>query len=272
MNRARLVSQLEIFSSTPVGGAKENPILFVHGAFTGGWIWAEYFLPYFASRGYSAYALSLRGHGGSEGYERLPWISLGDFVEDLEQVIGALGKTPILVGHSMGGMVVQKYLERASKSVPAVVLMASVPPDGLLSCSLWLALNDPLLFYEISLIQFGGPRFATPRAARRAIFSADMPEERVRRYFYNMQAESQRVMFDMSWLVLPQHRLLRRGPVLILGAGCDALIPAAAIESTARAFGTQAKLFPSMAHAMMLEANWCDVAEHILRWLFQQNL
>jgi pimeloyl-ACP methyl ester carboxylesterase len=45
--------------------AQGQPILFVHGILSAAWIWDVNFLPWFAEQGYQAYALSLRGHGGS---------------------------------------------------------------------------------------------------------------------------------------------------------------------------------------------------------------
>jgi pimeloyl-ACP methyl ester carboxylesterase len=53
---------------------QRSPILFVHGAWHGAWCW-ENFLPYFADRGYGAYAVSLRGHGASQGRDRIRWHS-----------------------------------------------------------------------------------------------------------------------------------------------------------------------------------------------------
>lgn len=247
------------------------PILFVHGAFAGAWCWAEYFLPYFSRHGYPAYAVSLRGHGGSDGHERLRWISLRDYVADVEQVITELGMTPILVGYSMGGMVIQKHLEQAT--APAVVLMASIPPEGLLCASWWLALRDPLLFHEINLIQWCGPYVATLSSAKRAILSPDMPDWQAAKYFGRMQQESQRVILDMMYLDLPRRNSANKlPPVLVLGAEDDVLVPPALVESTGRAFGTQAEIFPDMAHAMMLEAGWQAVADRILTWLGERGL
>ncbi|HZG68660.1 MAG TPA: alpha/beta fold hydrolase, partial [Herpetosiphonaceae bacterium] len=62
---------LELISKQPRSQARSSPVLFVHGAWHGAWCWAEHFLDYFAERGYGAHALSLRGHGGSAGHERL---------------------------------------------------------------------------------------------------------------------------------------------------------------------------------------------------------
>ncbi len=69
---------------------------------SGAWIW-EHFLGFFAARGYPAYAVSLRGHGGSEG--DLAVASFEDYVDDVETAAKAIGSEPVLVGHSMGGLV-----------------------------------------------------------------------------------------------------------------------------------------------------------------------
>ena len=63
--------KLEVITREPETDARPTPVLFVHGMFHGAWCWEEHFLPYFAQRGYAAHALSLRGHVGSEGRERL---------------------------------------------------------------------------------------------------------------------------------------------------------------------------------------------------------
>src|SRR5512140_1016511 len=149
-----LVDQLEILEAAPSAGGSGRPLLFVHGAFAGAWCWSKHFLPYFAEQGFRACAVSLSGHGGSPGRERLDWLSIGDYVNDLEQAVSIVGGDPILIGHSMGGFVVQKYLERAS--APGVVLMSPVPPQGLLPASIALAFSNPGLFAEINSMMHHG--------------------------------------------------------------------------------------------------------------------
>src|ERR1700721_1001285 len=119
---------LEVIDKGCISESHRVPLLFVHGAWHGAWCWDEHFLGYFSERGFSAHAVSLRGHGESEGKEGLRSVRLSDFVEDLKQTVDSLPATPILIGHSMGGFVVQKYLERSR--VPLAVLLASVPPTG----------------------------------------------------------------------------------------------------------------------------------------------
>jgi pimeloyl-ACP methyl ester carboxylesterase len=52
--------------------------------------------------------------------------SLADYVDDVKSVVRSLPSTPVLIGHSMGRFVVQKYLE--ANDAPAAVLIVSAPP------------------------------------------------------------------------------------------------------------------------------------------------
>ena len=263
MNPADTTRRLEIISLQPRRKNGKPPVLFVHGAFAAAWCWAEHFLPYFADRGYAAHAVSLRGHGGSQGRDHLDWHSIGSYVDDVAAVIGELGEAPVLVGHSMGGMVVQKYLETAG--VPAAVLMASVPPQGLLSSSLQLAINSPDLFRDLnSILQGGG---ASTEGLRQMLFAQPLDRDTLVRYYRLMQPESQRAIWDMALFDLPQRWRMKLPPLLVLGAELDALIPSSFVQSTADYFGVEAEVFPGMGHGMMMEAGWEAVAGRVAQWL-----
>jgi len=256
---------LEFISHIPKSQKSEIPVLFVHGAFVAAWCWDEYFLPYFAQCGFAAHALSLRGHGGSDNWETLSLASMDDYEADVLAVVRHLGGRVIVVGHSMGAMVLQRSLRRMPAA--AAVLMASVPPEGLFGSTLMLAARDPDLFKEINLIQYTHPAFATHRGLQRAIFSERIADADLGRHFARMQPESQRAVFDMSW---PQHFFIARKhevPVLVVGGTDDALFSPAMIESTARIHGVAPVMIPDMAHAMMLEPNWQVAADRIVGWL-----
>lgn len=70
---------------------RRPPLLFVHGAFCGAWIWNEHFLPHFADRGWEAYAVSLRGHGGSGDRNRLDEYGIGHFIADVGEAMARIG-------------------------------------------------------------------------------------------------------------------------------------------------------------------------------------
>ena len=257
---------LEIIEAGPPKGRKgggSRPLLFVHGAFTGAWCWSENFLPYFAKQGFYACAVSLSGHGGSPGRERLDRLSISDYVRDLERAVSTIGGDPILVGHSMGGFVVQKYLERAA--APGVVLMASVPPQGLLSASISLAFSNPGLFAEVnSMMHHGRVSLAS---LQHALFASPVAADKLKAYYRQMQPESQRAMWDMTLFNLPQLRRERCPPMLVLGGERDILVPPPQAEKAARYYGTEAEIFSDMGHVMMLEAGWQKVADRIIKWL-----
>ena len=257
--------KLELLSRTPDKVTDDPPLLFIHGANCGAWIWEENVLPYLAGRGFEVHALSLRGHGHSDGRNLLPWASLSDYVTDVRAAIAHIGRLPVLIGHSMGGMVVQRYLD--SGPAAGVVLMASVPPQGLWMTTMDLCLRDPVLFSEVSCLQAIGPwMLAAYPVTRKVLFSPSMPEEKVRVYFRRWQPESTRVVLDMLGLDLP------RGtrpppPTLVLGAADDVFVPTNLIEATARRYRTTARIFPTMAHAMMLEPGWQAVADAVADWV-----
>ena len=260
---------IELKKEEPLSNERHTPILFVHGMWHAAWCWAEHFLPYFGHQGYRSYALSLRGHGTSEGHERLRWTSLNDYVSDVYHITSRMERPPVLVGHSMGGMVVQKYLE--SHEAPAAVLLASAPPKGVLAATVRVFLRHPLIFMKANLTLSMYPVVSTEALTQEAFFSADMPEQKVREYFLRLQDESYKAYLDMLGLNLPNPKAVKT-PVLVLGAARDTIISPIEVENTARAYDAKAEIFPDMAHDMMLERGWETVAERILNWLREQGL
>jgi alpha-beta hydrolase superfamily lysophospholipase len=115
------------------------------------------------------------------------------------------------------------------------------------------------------------PLFSTPQLAREYLFSASMPEDKVRAYCSRLQDESYRAYLDMMGLDLPRPERVRV-PILVMGAADDRLITPGEVEATARAYQTQAAVLPGMAHDMMLEAGWQAVADRILIWLQELGL
>src|ERR1700679_3824393 len=122
------------------GSATEShpvPLLFVHGAWHAAWCWDEHFLDFFAAQGYRAIAVSLRGHGKSPGGERLRWTRIRDYADDVAEPSPQLPSPPVLLAHSMGGFVVQTYLEHHAAA--GAVLVAPIPPTGVLRLTLHIA-------------------------------------------------------------------------------------------------------------------------------------
>jgi pimeloyl-ACP methyl ester carboxylesterase len=248
----------------PASDAGGRPaLLFVHGAYVGAWCWAEHFLPWFAERGYPAYALSLRGHGGSGGRDRLDAHSLADFTDDLAAAVAELPCEPVLIGHSMGALVVQKFLERAA--VRAAAHLCPVPPYGLLPASFALALMRPSLYAELHALASGGR--ASRAALQEALFAGPVDHERLERHYARMQPESRRALLDMAGWGLPLLWRMHRAETLVLAAERDALIAPSLAASAARLLGASFELLPGLGHAVMLEPQWRLAAEALHAWL-----
>src|SRR4029077_12210531 len=71
-----------VFAAQVASEPRPAPILFVHGAWHGGWCWEDHFVPYFANRGWQVRAINLRSHGGPRERRGLRWERVAHYVED----------------------------------------------------------------------------------------------------------------------------------------------------------------------------------------------
>ena len=257
---------LEVIARECEGGSEYPPLLFVHGSCHAAWCWDEHFLGFFAERGFDAYALSLRGHGNSGGGKRLRWTSIADYVADVERVAADLPRSPVVIGHSLGGFIVQKYVERHDP--PGAVLVAPAPRRGMRGAAIRWSLRDPWPFLKFWFAMEPYVLFSTPERCHRLFFSPDMDKETVRRYWARLGPESFR-----SWMEMlgrpPDATSIKGTPMLILAAANDRLIPEAALRDTAEDYGAELAMLPDMAHDLMLEKRWRDAAEAMQEWLLR---
>jgi pimeloyl-ACP methyl ester carboxylesterase len=260
---------LEVIDKGAVSDRHPVPLLFVHGAWHAAWCWDEHFLSFFADRGYRAVAVSLRGHGGSPTDKPLRTCSIADFVEDIGAVAENLPTPPVIIGHSMGGLFVQKYLER--HDAPAGVLMASVPPRGSLGSAVRWIRRHPWHFTKIAVTGKSLPYVSTPELARERFFSGQTPDSDVVEYAARLQEASSRAGFECLMVNLPRPERVST-VLLVLGAANDGATSRHEVLATARAYGTEAEIFPNMGHNMMLEPGWADVADRIHTWLGARGL
>jgi pimeloyl-ACP methyl ester carboxylesterase len=261
--RAGAGDRLELLEAAPLAPSYPHPLLFLHGAFTGAWCWAEHFLAHFAGRGFACYALSFRGHGASHGRDALMTASIQDYVEDVFEAVRRIGKPPVLIGHSMGGFVAQKYVEDAP--VPGMALLAPVPPQGLFASQLKLAFENPTLFAEMNTLLSRGR--ASPEAMLRALFAGPVDTAKLTEWFRRTQPESQRAIWDMTLFALPWLWRLNRTPLLWLAAEHDALVPIEQMRIGSGMLGSRVEIIPGIGHAMMLDSAWRAVADRLTEWL-----
>jgi pimeloyl-ACP methyl ester carboxylesterase len=259
---------LEVIDKGSSSESHHIPLLFVHGGWHAAWCWNENFLGFFADKGYRAVALSLRNHGNS-GKKNPRKSSVADFVSDVASVANSLPTEPVVIGHSLGGFVVQKYLEK--HSAPAGVLLASIPVSGVTRGLTRIMARHPLRCARATLTGKTLHALNTPQAARENFYSAATPESDIERYTALLDEEHHgRKTLDFTMLSLPKPQRVTT-PLLVVGAECDAVFSQNEIRKTARAYGTEAEFFPNMGHNMMLEPGWQAVAERIDGWLTAQG-
>ncbi|WP_146687702.1 alpha/beta fold hydrolase [Bradyrhizobium canariense] len=118
------------FGYEAAGDAALPPLVFLHGIGGAARAWRGQ-LDFFSSR-YHAMAWDMPGYGGSASLPAVSIATLADALRDFLQQVGAT--KPILVGHSIGGMIVQQWLIKHPRAASAVVLAQTSPafgkPDG----------------------------------------------------------------------------------------------------------------------------------------------
>src|SRR5437899_9119417 len=107
-------------------------IVMVHGAFCGGWTFERFRAP-FEAVGLEVIAPDLRGHGPEERAEAVIGVSMADYAADIAHLCAGLPEPPVLLGHSMGGLVAQLAARKAR--IQALVLLAPSPPWGVATSS-----------------------------------------------------------------------------------------------------------------------------------------
>jgi pimeloyl-ACP methyl ester carboxylesterase len=168
------------------------PLLFVHGAQHAAWCWDDHFLDFFADNGYRAIALSLRGHGGSPVSKPLNKCTIADYLEDVRSVAATLPTTPVLVGHSMGGFIVQKYLETGK--APAAVLVSSAQPRSFFLSALRVSNKHPWAAIKTFVTRNHLNLYPTAAHVRDVLFCAHTPEPIVEQCFARVGDESFRAL------------------------------------------------------------------------------
>jgi len=253
--------KINVVVTEPTSDKRTTPIVFVHGAWHGAWCWTENFTEHFADHGYGSYAIDLRGHGASEGSVR--WARISHYVHDLRRLVLELDTEPVIIGHSMGGLVVQQYLSRYRAA--AGVLMAPVPAAGAIGATMRVILDHPGAFLRANTTLSLGPFVDDEDRAISLLFGPHMGAVDANRYAALLQDESYPAYLEMI-VDLPRTSRIR-DPILVLGAESDAIFSPAEIKATARAYNTEAVIFGGMGHDMMLEPGWEGPARAIIDWL-----
>jgi pimeloyl-ACP methyl ester carboxylesterase len=243
------------------------PILMIHGGFCGGWTFDGFAAP-FRVAGHEVIAPDLPGHAAEAPREAALGLSMTDYAAAVVQHAAKLASPPILIGHSMGGLV--SLMAAAQTPVAGVILLAPSAPWGVGGSSMEEAVSAVSLYtlgpYWAQAIE---PDYLSFR--RYGVDRLERPERRA--IFERMRPESGRALFEvLNWWLDPFMTTMIRpeaiaAPILAITGERDVIHPPPTVRETAKRAGAQLQVMPDMSHWLIGEPGWRDVADLCLAWV-----
>ncbi|CAB4386885.1 unnamed protein product [Rhizophagus irregularis] len=225
------------------------PLLFIHGSYHAAWCW-ENFLGWFAGRGFDCFAVSLRGHGNSTRVKNkaTTW-TLEQYVEDVSSVVDFLRTNtslkPIIIGHAM------------------------VPPTGsVYSFSHWFSRTPAALF--TLLLQSSYLLISTPERVQKSFFSPNLPQDLLNQYHSKLEPTvNTKLNLQTLTTFVDKKKIMSQKDfsksMIIIGGEKDCIIPVDMVEESGKTYGgIKVNIVRDVAHDVMLEVKWEDVALVIL--------
>lgn len=249
-------------------------IVFIHGMFVTNQCWTEW-KSYFSNKGYECFAppWPLKDASPDQLKSKHPdvdgegGVRLNDIVASSERFVASLGEHPILIGHSMGGLVTQILLNKGIGSCGVVI--DSAPPQGVFTTRFsFLKANWPVVH------PFSNSR--TP-----ALWTKEQ-------FQYAFAAHLQGAELDAAYRnVVPQSKLVprdsltsdakidfdkKKAPLLFIAGEHDNIIPASLNRTNYRKYRksesrTDFREFPGRSHYLINDKGWEEIAAYISKWL-----
>ena len=250
-------------------------IVMIHGMWGGGWYWENY-KKFFEGKGYRCITPTLRFHDMDPKEPPDPQLgttSLLDYAADLEKEINKLDALPVLMGHSMGGLLAQILGSRGLAK--ALVLLTPASPHGIMALKPSVIKN-----FWSGLTKWGFWRKPARGTFNEAVYSVLhlVPVEEQKQLFDRFVYESGRAACEIGFWFLDPKQATKVDesrvtcPVLVIGGAQDRITPASIVRKVAdkyKAVSTY-KEFANHAHWVVGEPGWQEIAEYISDWLSKQ--
>ncbi len=251
-----------------------NTIVFIHGLFVNNTSWAEW-KSYFEARGYTCYTPANPYHEGNPADLRaninpaLNSVGFEDVVMNIAAFIDTLPEKPIVIGHSLAGLVVQKLIEM-DKAI-AGVSIDGAPPKNIFAPFQTIKTVFPVVNFF---------RFSAFMGSKEWYHNA---------FFNNLSREESDKEFEK--IAVPESRTIARdtllksfanvdlkkphNPLLFIGGENDNIFPASFTKKIAGSYKdansiTDFKSFANRSHYICGEKGWQEVADYVLNWLAQR--
>jgi pimeloyl-ACP methyl ester carboxylesterase len=251
-----------------------DTILMIHGMWGTAADWANY-RRFFEAKGYRCVAPMLPCHdmdprGAPD--PRLGTMSLLDYAEALEREIGQLPEKPVVMGHSMGGLLAQMLGARGLAK--ALVLLTPASPAGV-----WAITPSVVRGFWSVQMTWGFWRKPMRQTFAEAAYSMMhlLPEDEQRKNYDKFVYESGRAAFEIGYWFLDRRGAARVDeskvacPVLVVGATQDRITPVSVVRRVAKKYQAVStyREFANHAHWVLGEPRWEEIAAYIAGWLKQ---
>lgn len=251
---------------------QSKSIVFIHGLFMNPNSWSHW-VKYYESKGYTCYAPAYAYHEGNPKELRnhpdpnLGKLSFGQVIDSLSAFIDKLPEKPILIGHSMGGLAVQKLIER-NKAV-AGICIDPAPPKGIFS-------------FKWSFLKANLPTINPLKGN-----SISLPSVKWFHYAFCNTMTLEQTKIEYEKFLVPESRNIPRSstkndgkidfkkphhPILIIAGEKDNIIPASLNKKNYKAYKdknsqTDFKVFTGRTHYLCGQENWEEIASYIFEWI-----
>ena len=245
-------------------------IVMVHGAFCGGWCF-EHFRAPFEAAGFEVIAPDLRGHAQDAPTNAVIGVSMSDYAADIAQLCDSLDEPPVLLGHSMGGLVAQLAARRAK--IRALVLLAPSPPWGVVGSSL----EEAATAFGVQIAGlFSSGALEPDRGLMRAYSLDRMGKAEREAAVARLRPESAMAVREtLNWWLDPfMTTSVGPGaivaPSLVISGQGDVVHSSVTAKAIAERIGATLKIMPGMSHWLVGEPGWETVAQTALTWLAEE--
>jgi non-heme chloroperoxidase len=258
---------------------EQTPVVFVHGLWLHSDSWTAW-MDLFREHGYEPSAPGWPGDSASiEGARKDPdsvaGFGVNQVVDEYVSAIGKLDRKPVVIGHSFGGLIVQRLLDQGVAA--AAVAIDAAPIKG-------------VLYLPPSALKVASVALRNPANRKRSV---SLTEDQFRYGFGNAISEQESKELYARWAIPSPGRPLfeaafgnfspgspvkvntknnTRGPLLLIGGGKDHTVPASITRATKKLYDkstavTDVKEFPDRGHSLALDNRWREVADYSLEWL-----
>lgn len=253
---------------------KSNTIVLLHGLFVNDLTWQDW-IPYLEAQGFQVHAPAHPGHAGLPAQLRnappanLHRVGFKDVVQHTVDLIDRLDEKPLVIGHSMAGMVVQKLVEM--DKVSAGVSIAGAPPRNVTAPFSTVRIVWPSINFFAGKALFRG----SEKWYRKAFFNTLSPADQQAAFQKFALPESRKIGRDLLTQSFSNVNFkLPHAPLLFVGGTKDAIFPNSLTRKIAGKYQdpnsqTDLKFFEGRSHFICGEPNWEEVADHILHWYRQ---